>query len=129
MRSFDDASRVLGELELGVMELLWERAPLAVRDVQARVADGKLAYTTVMTTLDRLYKKELLLREKVGLAFVYRPALDRQTYQQRVVEAAVGPLLQQGASAVLAAFVNVAAENEDHLRQLEQLVAARRKNR
>ena len=66
---------------------------------------------------------------KVGLAFVYRPALDRQTYQQRVVEAAVAPLLQQGASAVLAAFVNVAAENEDHLRQLEQLVAARRKKR
>lgn len=129
MRSFDDASRVLGDLEQGVMELLWDSEPLAVREVQARVADGKLAYTTLMTTLDRLYKKKLLHREKVGLAFVYRPALDRHAYQQRVVEAAVAPLLQQGASAVLAAFVNVAAENDDHLRQLEQLVAARRKKR
>lgn len=128
MRSFDDASRVLGELELGVMELLWEIAePLAVRDVQGKVAEGRLAYTTVMTTLDRLYKKGLLARTKIGLAFVYQPALARHEYQRRVVEAAVAPLLESGASAVLAAFVEVAAENEDHLRQLEELIAARRK--
>ncbi len=129
MRSFDDASRVLGELEQGVMELMWEAGPLAVREVQSRVAKGKLAYTTVMTTLDRLYKKGLLSRDKVGLAFVYRPALDRHEYQRRIVEAAVGPLLERGAGAVLAAFVDVAAENEDHLRQLEELIAARRKQR
>jgi predicted transcriptional regulator len=130
VRSFDDASRVLGELEQGVMELLWEVAPLAVREVQSRVAAGRLAYTTVMTTLDRLYKKGLLHREKVGLAFVYQPALDRGEYQRRIVEAAVAPLLQdEGAGAVLAAFVEVAAENEDHLRQLEELIAARRKPR
>lgn len=129
MRSFDDASRVLGELEQGVMELLWEVAPLAVREVQGRVAEGRLAYTTVMTTLDRLYKKGLLGRDKVGLAFVYRPAIDRHEYQRRIVEAAVGPLLEHGARAVLAAFVDVAAENEDHLRHLEELIAARRKQR
>lgn len=126
MRTFDDASRVLGELEQSVMELMWEVGALAVREVQCRVAGGKLAYTTVMTTLDRLYKKGLLAREKSGLAFVYQPAIDRHEYQRRVVEAAVAPLLEQGAGAVLAAFVDVAAENEEHLRQLEELIAARR---
>lgn len=129
MRSFDDASRVLGELEQSVMELMWEVGALAVREVQCRVAGGKLAYTTVMTTLDRLYKKGLLAREKSGLAFVYQPAIDRHEYQRRVVEAAVAPLLEHGAGAVLAAFVDVAAENEEHLRQLEELIAARRKKR
>jgi predicted transcriptional regulator len=127
VRSFNDASRVLGDLEQDVMELLWEVAPLAVREVQCRVAGGKLAYTTVMTTLDRLYKKGLLGRDKVGLAFVYRPAIERHEYQRRIVEAAVAPLLEHGARAVLAAFVDVASENEDHLRQLEELIAARRK--
>lgn len=112
------------------MDLMWETAPLAVREVQGRIADGKLAYTTVMTTLDRLYKKGLLRREKIGLAFVYRPAIDRHEYQRRIIEAAVAPLLQdKGAGAVLAAFVDVAAENEEHLRQLEALIAARRKPR
>jgi hypothetical protein len=84
------------------MELLWAQAPLAVREVQGRVARGKLAYTTLMTTLDRLYKKGLLARDKVGLSFVYRPAIDRDEYQRRVVEAAVAPFLEQGSRAVLA---------------------------
>jgi predicted transcriptional regulator len=134
MRSFDDAARVLGDLEQRVMELVWAEAPLAVREVQRRVARGKLAYTTVMTTLDRLYKKGLLARDKVGLAFVYRPAIDRDGYQRRVVEAAVAPLLGQGSGrgsgAVLAAFVDVAAgASEDNLNHLEKLIAARRRRR
>lgn len=130
MRSFDDAGRVLGDLELTIMEVLWDKSPQAVREVQRRVARGKLAYTTIMTTLDRLYKKGLLAREKDGIAFVYRPAIDREEYQRRVVEAAVTPLLEQGPSGVLAAFVDIAADlSEDNLRQLEKLIAARRKRR
>lgn len=130
MRSFDDASRVLGELEQSVMDLMWEAGPLVVREVQGRVAAGRLAYTTVMTTLDRLFKKGLLGREKVGLAFVYRAVVDRHEYQRRIIEVAVAPLLsEKGAGAVLAAFVDVAGAKEEHLRQLEELIAARRKRR
>lgn len=129
MRSFDDAARVLGDLEQRVMDLMWDEAPLAVREVQRRVG-GRLAYTTLMTTLDRLYKKGLLARDKVGLAFIYRPAIDRDEYQRRVVEAAVTPLFEQGSGAVLAAFVDVAADvSEENLRHLEQLIAARRRRR
>ncbi|MFN0253392.1 MAG: BlaI/MecI/CopY family transcriptional regulator [Kofleriaceae bacterium] len=128
MRSFDDAARVLGDLEQKVMEVVWdEPAALSVREVQRRVG-GKLAYTTVMTTLDRLYKKELLARVKVGNAFEYRPAIDREEYQRRVVEAALAPLLESGSRAVLAAFVDVAADvSEDNLAHLTRLIAERRK--
>lgn len=130
MRSFDDAARVLGDLEQGVMDVLWEAGPLAVREVQRRVGGGKLAYTTVMTTLDRLFKKRLLTREKLGLAFVYQPAMDRGEYQRRVVEAAVAPLLEHGTGAVLAAFVDVAAGiSESNLQALEKLIAERRRRR
>jgi predicted transcriptional regulator len=130
VRSFDDASRVLGELEEAVMDVLWASSPLSVREVQRKLGRGKLAYTTVMTTLDRLFKKQLLARDKVGLAFVYRPAIDRDEYRRRVVEAAVAPLFDDGAGAVLAAFVDVAAEiSEDNLAQLEKLIAARRRRR
>ena len=127
MRTFDDAARVLGDLEQQVMDILWELHPLAVRDVKARLG-ARPAYTTVMTTLDRLYKKGLLARDKDGLAFVYRPAIDRAAYQRRVVEAAVGPLLEQGAGPVLAAFVDGAAVlRPQHLSALEQLIAAKRR--
>ncbi len=58
------------------MEVLWKRAEaMAVREVCARLDGETLAYTTVMTTLDRLYKKGLLRREKDGTAFVYQPAM------------------------------------------------------
>ena len=131
MRTFKHAARVLGDLEQRVMEVLWEATePVAVREVQGRLGRGRLAYTTVMTTLDRLYKKRLLAREKVGPGYVYRPALDRAAYQRRVVEAALAPLLEHGAGPVLAAFVDVAAgADEQNLRHLEQLIAARRKQR
>lgn len=64
MRSFDDAVRVLGDLELRIMNVVWDAEdPLAVREVQRKLVRAKLAYTTVMTTLDRLFKKGLLARD------------------------------------------------------------------
>lgn len=130
MRSFADASQVLGELEQRVMDLLWTEYPLSVNDVKTRLSRLKLAYTTVMTTLDRLYKKGLLARSKSGQAFLYQPAMSREEYQRRIVQAALTPLLAQGSNAVLAAFVDVAAGADDeNLSRLEALIAAHRSRR
>lgn len=129
MRTFSKAARVLGELETRLMELLWSESPLSVRAVCDR-AGGGLAYTTIMTTLDRLYKKRLLRRHKDGNAFLYEPAMDRAEYQRRVVEAALTPLMEHGAAPVLAAFVEVAADlDEANLAQLERLIASHRRRR
>jgi predicted transcriptional regulator len=128
VRSFEDASQVLGDLETRVMNILWADNPLSVRDVKVRLKGTKLAYTTVMTTLDRLYRKGLLARTKNGVAFVYLPAMDRDEYHRRVVHAALAPLLAQGAGPVMAAFVDAAAgADDDNLAELERLIAARRK--
>ncbi len=123
MRTFSKAARVLGELETQIMELLWTEAPLSVRAACERLRGGH-AYTTIMTTMDRLHKKRLLRRTKDGNAFIYEPAMDRAEYQKRVVEAALTPLLEQGAAPVLAAFVEVAADlDHDNLAALEKLIA------
>ena len=62
----------LGELEIGVLQILWAAGePLDVNAVVQGLG-GSRAYTTVMTTLDRLYKKGYLLRAKEGRAFVYQ---------------------------------------------------------
>jgi predicted transcriptional regulator len=129
VRTFSKAARVLGELETRLMELLWVESPMSVRAVCDRVGGG-LAYTTIMTTLDRLHKKRLLRRHKDGNAFLYEPAMDRAEYQRRVVEAALTPLMEQGAAPVLAAFVEVAADlDEANLAQLERLIASHRRRR
>lgn len=68
-----------GELEQAVMEILWTRQDaLSVRDVHETLSrDRDLAYTTVMTVLDRLAKKNLVLRSLEGRAWLYRPARSR----------------------------------------------------
>lgn len=111
------------------MDLLWSEHPISVRTACDRLRGGH-AYTTIMTTMDRLHKKRLLRRRKDGNAFLYEPAMDRAEYQRRVVEAALTPLLAQGATPVLAAFVEVAADlDEAHLAQIERLIASHRRRK
>ena len=55
----------LGTLERDVMTICWQRDEISVRDVCALLASS-VAYTTVMTTMDRLFKKGLLERRKSG---------------------------------------------------------------
>lgn len=70
----------LGELEAAAMDVLWDaEEPLKVRDVLERLDTGKsLAYTTVMTVLDKLYHKDWVDRELHGKAFRYEPAFSRE---------------------------------------------------
>ena len=70
---------VTGELEQAVMDILWSHpSNLSVRDVHELLSsDRDLAYTTVMTVLDRLAKKGLLLRNLDGRAWLYSPARSR----------------------------------------------------
>jgi predicted transcriptional regulator len=86
---------MMGHLETTVMEILWERGDSSVHDVMARL-DRPLAYTTVMTTLDRLYKKGLLDRRKEDRAFFYLPRLTRAEWERKragefVAEFLAGP--------------------------------------
>ena len=73
---------VLGPLEMEVMEVIWEAGRCSVRDVVERL-NSRLAYTTVMTTLDRLFKKGLLNREKSERAFLYSALFTSQEWERR----------------------------------------------
>lgn len=67
--------RPLGSLESEILEALWKSdGPLTPADVLAQL-EGDLAYTTVMTVLGRLWRKDLVQRSKVGRAFAYSPAM------------------------------------------------------
>jgi predicted transcriptional regulator len=67
-------ARELGEREQEIMQVLWRHGSVSVSEV-VRSLSITLAYTTVMTTLDRLFKKGLLSRRKQERAFVYSPAV------------------------------------------------------
>ncbi len=91
----------LGHLEGTVMEILWAHGECNVHDVIERLR-RPLAYTTVMTTLDRLFKKGFLIRRKPERAFLYAPRLSRREWERtRADELVAGLLAGSGPSGEL----------------------------
>jgi predicted transcriptional regulator len=130
--SGDPIETAFGVLERDVMDVLWREADLAVRDVQARLP-RQVAYTTVMTTLDRLFKKGVLLRRQSGRAFLYSAAVTRAQLQAQIAGRVLTGLLQSGNSAagpVLSNLVESVGSQEggaDLLQALEQMVRDKRR--
>jgi len=120
----------LGTLERDVMTIAWTRGDVSVRDVCSELG-GAIAYTTVMTTMDRLFKKRLLDRTKVGRAFVYRAAGTREEIQRAVAGELMQSLLQrEGAEALplLSSLVDAVSERDRALLDdLERLVRDKRR--
>ena len=126
----DPLDGALGRLEREVLEVVWRSEKATVRDVLAsltRVA----AYTTIMTTLDRLFKKGLLQRAREGRAFVYRAAFTRQEMETAVTSGLLRDLLNAGAGGarpVLSNLVDVIGEGDAALLdELEDLVREKRR--
>ena len=119
---------LLGPLEKRVLDTLWERGDAAcVRDLQAGFSE--IAYTTLMTTLDRLYRKGVLDREKRSRAFFYRPCLMRSQHESEVANALLKALDDAGTSLrpLLFFFVNAVGDRDiSLLEELEALARARR---
>jgi predicted transcriptional regulator len=119
----------LGSLESELMEQIWRLEEFAVRDLHGKLAP-RLAYTTIMTTLDRLYKKGLLCRRKAGKAYLYSPALSEREYQGRLTEHFIGLALNGGkfGHAVLSSFVDAVTEtDQEMLDGLDRLVKAKQR--
>ncbi|MEV0189174.1 BlaI/MecI/CopY family transcriptional regulator [Kitasatospora purpeofusca] len=74
--------RQLGELENAIMTRVWQwNRPVTVREVLLDLrSEREIAYTTVMTVLDKLHRKGWLRRERVGRAYRYEPVSSREAY-------------------------------------------------
>jgi BlaI family transcriptional regulator, penicillinase repressor len=127
----DGLGSFFGPLELSVLEALWElRAEASVRDLQPRFPG--VAYTTLMTTLDRLYKKRVLERRKSGRAFLYAPVQSREELERgfatEALEAIVGSLSSPGVMRPLLSSLLDAMSRRDELLldELEELLRRRR---
>lgn len=124
------ASLALGKLEQQVLDEAWLRGEVSVRDIYV-VFGEKIAYTTLMTTLDRLYKKQLLDRRKDGRAFLYAPAVSREEFDHGIREDVIEGLLGSGAEGiepVLACIVDTLSEGDrELLDELDRLVQEKKR--
>jgi predicted transcriptional regulator len=95
----------LGPLEAAVMDRLWKRRSATVRDVVDDLGRSRsLAYTTVMTIMTRLHAKGLLIRERDGKTYVYRPAFTRDEHRARLSREIVRGLVDEFGDVALAHF-------------------------
>jgi predicted transcriptional regulator len=104
--------RGFGELEAVVMDRLWNReTKTLVREVFEDLRRGReIAYTTVMSTMDNLYRKGWLARERQGKAFRYWPTLTREEYSARLMRDALAAGGNSGV--VLTHFLEQMTEEE-----------------
>jgi len=126
-RKSSGLASVFGALELRVLEALWRRGDGTVRDLCEDFPAA--AYTTLMTTMERLHRKGVLAREKNGRAFVYRPVNTRAELESGLITRAIQPLLSgDSAHPVLSCFVEeVSRQDERLLDELERLVREKRR--
>jgi predicted transcriptional regulator len=121
-------NHVLGDLETAVMELLWRTPRQTVSDVEGNLNHArKLAHTTVLTTLDRMFRKGYLTREKEGKAFVYAPRYTRQEFERGMAEEVFGAILKGVGDPALSTFVDMVGEDTEQLDKLEALIREKRK--
>ena len=113
-------STQLGPLEQQLLSALWMRGSATVREILD--GDGlNLAYTTLMTTLDRLYKKQLLNRIAEGRAFRYSPRYTQQELEKAAIGETIRQLLGSGETASLPLSYLVEAVSEHDARLLDDL--------
>jgi len=119
---------ILGELEKRVLHYLWEAPEADAKQVHSALTKRKGGtLNTIQSTLDRLFKKNLLTRQKQGHAYYYRAKLDRKELIAQLIQDVTSDFINKGEDSLIAAFTSVSAGLDDEkLSQLEILIQQQR---
>lgn len=122
-------SYLLTEVELEFMNELWAIGEGTVRDVMARLPDGReLAYTSAATILRILEQKEFVTSRKEGKSHVYAPTLAKDAYQTRSLQHLSMKLFDDAPASLVARLVDDDALTDEALGQIRALVDRRLKD-
>jgi BlaI family transcriptional regulator, penicillinase repressor len=117
-----------GELE--VLKVLWDRGPSTVRDVMDVLNESRpRAYTSVMSLLNVMTDKGLLIREPQGRAFVYRPRTERGKTLKRMVGDLLGRAFEGQASQLVAHLLDQSKPTSEELNEIRRAIEAYQKER
>ena len=110
---------MLTPLELDIMKAVWQTSPITVKDVQATIRPRrKLAYTTVMTIMHRLFQKGFLSRKLRSRTHYYEPAVAYAT----VREAEVRRVVQEFFAGSSDRLIDFLEESDGHEPAVERLM-------
>ncbi len=111
-------------LELQILKILWDRAPLMVRDVRRELAEtGRdIAHTSVITTLNTMVDKRFLKRKKQGNAFLFSPSVEQATVCEQMLGDMVNRVFDGSVKAVVLGLFDHAELNATDLKELRRLI-------
>ena len=112
-----------------VMDILWSRAEVTGREVLEEIQKERpLAFTTILTVMDRLLKKGLIRRKKRGGVFVYAPSISRDEFVKQVSEEGLHGILDISASSAASSFVDILYKTSpEEMDRLSRLIEERKK--
>ena len=111
------------ELEHGILHVLWDNGPSTVREVRDALAPTRdLAYTTVMTTLTTMHRKQYVSRTKDGLGFVYRARIREKSTAGRMLQDVIQRAFSGSTSAVVEHLLETSDLEPDELSALRKLI-------
>lgn len=133
IRPNEEGTRMaLYDLEADIMDVVWSREweAFSVRDVLEELLETRsIAYTTVMTTVSRLFDKGLLEREMEGRRYMYSPVVGRDEFQARVALEVMTSLPDAGREVAMSMLIDeMSREDDGALERLEHLLAEHRQN-
>ncbi|WP_457626391.1 BlaI/MecI/CopY family transcriptional regulator [Persephonella sp.] len=118
-----------GDLEENIMEYLWKKGSGTVKEVREHLGENRFAHTTVMTVLDRLFKKGILKRKKEGKGYRYYPVITKEEFEREVAKKVVKDMLKNSPSTAVAAFEGIVEElSEEEINRLRDLLERKIKN-
>lgn len=113
--------------EWEVMKVLWERGPLAARDVFAALPDDRdWAYKTVKTLLSRLVAKGALEYDQIGNSYLYRAAVAQEQMSRQEIQSVFSRIVSKAISPVLAHMIEEADLTDEDIELLKQTLQQKR---
>jgi predicted transcriptional regulator len=115
------------ELELQILKILWGKSPQLVRDIRDELAKlGRdIAHTSVITTLNTMVKKRIVIRKREGNAFLFSPRITREQVSRSVLGDIVNRVFDGSAKAVLLGVFEQNDIDRGDLKELRKLIDQR----
>ena len=118
----------LGDLQLRIMKVLWERREATVAQVLEALRDpADLAYTTIATMLRKMEARGLVSHRAEGRSFVYVPKVEAEDVSRSMADHLVDRLFEGSLFDAVNHLLTTREVSRDELRQLEKLIAERKK--
>ena len=118
----------LGNLQLEIMKVLWTAGPSKVSQVhEALGAEEGLAYTTIATMLRKMEARGLVTHESQGRSFVYRAAVSDQDVTRSMSDDLIDRVFEGSLTEMVSHLLTTREVSPDELRELERLIAQRKK--